>query len=872
MAPVELATGNASSPPSPTSEEWEYVSLPHLGDATEGLESRWYQLEFDVRHRGDARQLIHFDGSFYFTDVWLNGAHLGNHEGYFQPFAFDVTDDLLPGRNLLQVACTSPIEAPQFKKKRAVLGVFADWDCKPYPSAFYPNLSDQFEWKVPVGLWRPVSLMGVPGLLVESLLVLPEVEGPSWPTNAFAEGAESAYARVRLRVRNLLQHPVAIPLEVRIAPFNFTPFSGGGAQAKLQLPASGSGQIDLPIRISKPRLWFPWTHGAANLYQAEVSLRVHSEAGDEELRLTRVFGLRVIRAAIESGSWSWELNGRRIYPRGSNYISDFYLDRTDMARISEDLKLARDLNLDLLRVHAHIEPQEFYRAADEAGQLLISDFPLQWAYAYDLPEAEDERFHHQVWRQVGQMIELLGSSPAIGLWCMHNEPPWLESASFLGADVHESATNRELDEGSVQRAAITDPSRPAIPASGDLDVHLYHGWYTGSWTDNRDLEPAFPSEFGVQALPNLTSPVWDSIGRRWPVGPVDAAWAHADFQSPFWVSPGVGAPTRFGSLADYIKDSQDYQAFYLRHVVDQWRRQKFAPTGGYVQFMLTDCWPGITWSVADYARRRKRGFAALQEASSPVGLCVDLEPSFEIVRGHHIYFERGAEFHADLYLVNDDYRERGEVTMSWRLHRDASLPLRFVRALIGRRGARGRTEVLLPDASEPARRVASVRAHLRWRGRYIFQTVVRRGNEVLSRYQLHFNVGRPILGTRAPRRVPRFVVDRVYRRGSLRRTEDGVAFDLHNTVMAVALEAVEDVRVNGERLDLHQIELSVEGIRRSLEEVTPETPLILHAGEDLTVRLLEYPLRPGSHELELTAHFARFGDFNVSVEDVLPPD
>ncbi len=120
--------------------------------------------------------------------------------------------------------------------------------------------------------------------------------------------------------------------------------------------------------------------------------------------------------------------------------------------------------------------------------------------------------------------------------------------------------------------------------------------------------------------------------------------------------------------------------------------------------------------------------------------------------------------------------------------------------------------------------------------------------------------------------MPRFVVDRVYRRGSLRRTDNGVAFDLHNSVMAVALEAVEDVRVNGERLDLHQIELSAGGIQRSLEDVTPDSPLILHAGEELTVRLLNYPLPPGSHELELTAHFARFGDFNVAVRDELRED
>jgi beta-galactosidase/beta-glucuronidase len=37
-------------------------------------------------------------------------------------------------------------------------------------------------------------------------------------------------------------------------------------------------------------------------------------------------------------------------------------------------------NINSIRVHAHIEAEEFYRLCDEMGLLVWQDFPLQWGY------------------------------------------------------------------------------------------------------------------------------------------------------------------------------------------------------------------------------------------------------------------------------------------------------------------------------------------------------------------------------------------------------------------------------------------------------------------------------------------------------------
>ena len=69
-----------------------------------------------------ARRWITFDGIFYQADVWLDGAYLGDPEGYFFPHSFDVTrpvaarrrpragrrGDVQPGAGHEPVGATSP--------------------------------------------------------------------------------------------------------------------------------------------------------------------------------------------------------------------------------------------------------------------------------------------------------------------------------------------------------------------------------------------------------------------------------------------------------------------------------------------------------------------------------------------------------------------------------------------------------------------------------------------------------------------------------------------------------------------------------------------------------------------------------------------
>ena len=55
--------------------------------------SVWYKRNFDWTPQSDERVFLHFGAANYHAAIYLNGLLLGEHEGGFTPFNFDITED-----------------------------------------------------------------------------------------------------------------------------------------------------------------------------------------------------------------------------------------------------------------------------------------------------------------------------------------------------------------------------------------------------------------------------------------------------------------------------------------------------------------------------------------------------------------------------------------------------------------------------------------------------------------------------------------------------------------------------------------------------------------------------------------------------------
>ncbi|HUQ99812.1 MAG TPA: glycoside hydrolase family 2 TIM barrel-domain containing protein [Gemmatimonadaceae bacterium] len=594
----------------------------------------WFRRTFDWQPRDSTRSILDLDMVDYFADVFVNGVKAGHHEGYFQKWSLDITPLLRAGKNLIAVKVSAPelpfdmsarypISWP--KQQNQVKGIFLYHDTRPGAT------SARGQERSTGGILRGVALRDSYGLDLVGV-------------NVTSLNVSEASARlvVQATVRNWRNDTARVALSGEIAAKNFQSYDTKHVAIAVVAPP-GESRFRTEIKLDKPALWWSWDFGRPNLYQLASRLTPASDSTRTLDAATTVFGVRSI---TRDTAWVWRLNGKRIYPRGTNYIATQWLSQADRQWYARDVDMMIAANLNSVRVHAHIEQPEFYDVADSAGIMVWQDFPLQWGYT------DQPAFHAEALRQARDMIDRFASHPSIIVWSMHNESPhamfWMQKK--------DPQQNLALDNSLVALAQSLDSSRVLHRDSGTGDGHPYPGWYGGKVGDFTELpkEP-FITEYGAQALPNL-----ETMRVMLPASALTARdsstrwneWMFHDFQPP--QTFGIAKLQEGLGLEDFIRESQRYQAQLTRFATEIFRRAKWKGSTGIYQFMFVDDWPSVTWAVVDYFRRAKPGYAALASSMQPV------LPSIE-------YQIDNRDKPLALHIVNDLHTNFPGAALKWRV-------------------------------------------------------------------------------------------------------------------------------------------------------------------------------------------------------------
>lgn len=80
----------------------------------------WYQKSFSFEKKSGKRYFLYFGAANYYAQVYLNGKKLGEHEGGFNPFNFEITEELNEQNSL--VVCVD-----NTRKKEQVPTIISDW-------------------------------------------------------------------------------------------------------------------------------------------------------------------------------------------------------------------------------------------------------------------------------------------------------------------------------------------------------------------------------------------------------------------------------------------------------------------------------------------------------------------------------------------------------------------------------------------------------------------------------------------------------------------------------------------------------------------------------------------------------------------------
>jgi len=583
--------------------DWVPVQVPGHWQTVDGFRGSHgpviYQREFSIEPpETGRRRWLEIDGIFSEGDVWLDGAYLGDLEGYVAIHPFEITAlSALDSEHQLVVEVSSPPQSVN-GAKRNVTGAFQA----------APGIDS--EWN-PGGIRGPVTLRDTGPICIRSLRVVCRDADEARAHLLLNLGLDADTNR-RIRLRTLVD---------------------GRAVAETEhLLAAGKNEVAWGLDIPEPSLWWPRSLGPQPLSEIAVEVIHEGRLSDSAARMT---GFR----EVAWDQWICSINGQRIFLKGANLLpTRLDIANAQEAEVSADLQLAAAAGLDLIRVHSHIAPDDLYAAADQMGMLILQDLGLSARYARS---ARTKAINH-----ARSAVDRLGHHPSIIMWSAHDDPsghaPRLNPGSrSLSGRIRSSVReqlpswNRTVLDRFVKRVAErADPTRPCVPHSGvaphlplleGTDSHLWLGWTHGR---ARDLIPLartvprrvrFVSEFGAQAIPDSAEFV--AIG-QWPEldwGTLsDRCGADSEIlQSRF--------PTEnFPDFDHWRQATQIYQADLIRTYVETLRRLKYQPTGGFCLFSLNSPAPTISHAIIDHQHRPTLAYETLRAACSPVLPIADL--------------------------------------------------------------------------------------------------------------------------------------------------------------------------------------------------------------------------------------------------------
>ncbi|KAA2261541.1 glycoside hydrolase family 2 protein [Solihabitans fulvus] len=487
---------DAAGAESPTFDDsaWAAVTVPHTWNAKDGEDGGnnyyrgigWYRRHYTPPPTVAGQKLwLQFDGADTVTDVWVNGTHLGQHQGGFARFRFDATDALVPGGDAVIAVRVSNAR-----------------------DAGIAPLSGDFTMFG--GLYRDVSLEVTDPLSIRML----DYAGPGVYLRQRSVSSASATVDVTTKVWN--NSGTTRHTRVRTVVTDATGAVVADTSTATRAVAAHTGdQVTQTVSLTNPHRW----NGRADpyLYQANVELRdVDSGAVTDEV--TEPLGLRSFGLAPDSG---FALNGSHLALHGVNLHQD-RLDQgwaVSAAEHTQDFDLMDEMGVNAIRTAHYQQSQQVYGLADRRGYLVWSEIPVINSVT------DSAAFTANAVQQLRELIRQDYNHPSVAFWGIGNEQGQDNAATnALLKTLADTVTAEDPDRISTYAHAGGDGSN-LITHTATAGFNKYYGWYGGalpdfgSWADtlhaNQPSRAIAVSEYGAgasiyQHQDNPPTPVWNS--------------------------------------------------------------------------------------------------------------------------------------------------------------------------------------------------------------------------------------------------------------------------------------------------------------------------------------------------------------------------
>lgn len=413
--------------------KWSEVQLPHdwsinlspdkknggsMGFMPGGV--GWYRKSFEVPAAYRSKKvLIHFDGVYHQSDVYVNGVHLGFHPYGYTGFEYDLSPYLVYGGQNEIVVKVDHRESPSSR------------------------------WYSGSGIYRHVWLK-----------VLDPVHVSTWGTYITTPKItkESAEVKVVSTLNNTSSRKRKLTIHYRILDAKGKEMVASRAQKSIA--RKSHEDLEVKMTIPNPRFW-----DIDDPYQYTLETVVEYSGKKADQVKTR-FGVREIEFDANKGFF---LNGRPVKLKGMNLHADAGVLGTAVPERSNlrKLEILKEYGCNAIRC-AHNPPNpEFLDMCDSLGFLVIDEVfdkwkTTGWFFGYYT------KYFDQWWQKdVEAMVLRDRNHPSIIMWSVGNETSEQNDESGVGTKM------AKMLQDYVHEIEPTRPVTVAI-SPGDLGNRPYH--------------------------------------------------------------------------------------------------------------------------------------------------------------------------------------------------------------------------------------------------------------------------------------------------------------------------------------------------------------------------------------------------------------
>jgi len=601
--------------------------------------SWWYRAEFVVPVEFEQQAAwLNFLGINYRANIWINGQKVADAKdvaGAYRTFEFNVSKFIQVGKlNVIAVEVFAP-------KKDDLEITWVDWN---------PTPPDKL-----MGIWKEVFLarcgdVAVRGGFVASKLDK-DYENASLTLSAsvynVSEHAVTGvlYADIYGEVKQLSQPVTLGPSETKIVRF-----------APEQFPQ---------LKLSHPRLWWPYQMGEPNLHNARFWFEVDGKMSDSE---GVTFGIREVTSELtEKGYRLFKINGRKLLIRGAAWAEDMLL-RWSSERLDADLAYVRDMGLNTIRLEGHLDRDEFFEKTDRLGILVMPGWSCCDAWERWKDWKGDQRAVAAA--SLTSQITRLRNHPSVMVWLNGSDgpPPADVEKMYLGIEKDLGWPNPTISSASAEKTTVTGKSGVKMTGPYEYVPPVY-------WLADKIAGGAYG--YNTETSPGPAIPPRESLERFIPkehLWPIDDVWNYHSGGERFTTVNVFtdGLTKRYGaatSLDDYERKAQAMTYDGQRAMFEAYGRNKYTSTG-VIQWMLNNSWPSLIWHLYDYYLVPAGGYFGTKKAMEPVHVQYSYDDNSVAVVNSTYEELKGTKVSAKIY--NIDATEKGSHDVTLDLAADSS--------------------------------------------------------------------------------------------------------------------------------------------------------------------------------------------------------